>query len=115
MSSASSELSQASTKAGNEDNSGSDKHKSLQALKRVAQSAATGQNVLFFLIAFRILNALTVRTFFQPDEYYQTLEPAWEFAFGQDSGAWITWVSRIRDAETSADCWTVTLIQGRSS
>ena len=95
MSSASSELSQASTKAGHEDNNGSaDKHKSLQALKRVAQSAATGQNVLFFLIAFRVLNALTVRTFFQPDEYYQTLEPAWEFAFGQDSGAWITWVSR---------------------
>ena len=96
MSSASSELSQASTKAGHDDNNnGSDKHKSLQALKRVAQSAATGQNVLFFLIAFRVLNALTVRTFFQPDEYYQTLEPAWEFAFGQDSGAWITWVSRL--------------------
>ncbi|KAF2840612.1 glycosyltransferase family 22 protein [Patellaria atrata CBS 101060] len=47
--------------------------------------------VLFALIGFRIVNALTVRTFFQPDEYFQSLEPAWQMAFGRDSGAWITW------------------------
>ena len=55
--------------------------------------ANTSRDVLFFLIAFRILNALSVRTFFQPDEYFQSLEPAWELAFGIDSGAWMTWVS----------------------
>lgn len=44
------------------------------------------------LFAFRIINALCVRTFFQPDEYFQSLEPAWQMAFGSDSGAWITWV-----------------------
>ena len=49
------------------------------------------QNVLLFLIAFRICNALIIRTFFQPDEYFQSLEPAWQLAFGNDSGAWITW------------------------
>ncbi|KIW72412.1 hypothetical protein PV04_00608 [Phialophora macrospora] len=48
-------------------------------------------NVLLFLIAFRLMNALTVQTFFQPDEYFQALEPAWQWAFGKDAGAWITW------------------------
>ena len=56
------------------------------------------QDVLLFLIAFRLLNALAVRTFFQPDEYFQSLEPAWQFAFGTGSGAWITWVSKHIDA-----------------
>ena len=55
-------------------------------------STTTAQNIFLFLLAFRILNALSVRTFFQPDEYFQALEPAWEIAFGPKSGAWITWV-----------------------
>ncbi|KAL9007394.1 MAG: hypothetical protein Q9173_007325 [Seirophora scorigena] len=55
------------------------------------KDAATSQEILLFLIAFRILNALSIRTFFQPDEYFQSLEPAWQIAFGPDSGAWITW------------------------
>lgn len=50
------------------------------------------QNILLFLVAFRILNAFCVRTFFQPDEFFQSLEPAWQLVFGRDSGAWITWV-----------------------
>ncbi|KAF4551670.1 Alg9-like mannosyltransferase-like protein 1 [Elsinoe fawcettii] len=50
-----------------------------------------GSRVLYFLVAFRLVNALSIRTFFQPDEYYQSLEPAWKIAFGDDSGAWITW------------------------
>ncbi|GAB7342094.1 hypothetical protein MBLNU457_g0370t1 [Dothideomycetes sp. NU457] len=49
------------------------------------------QKVLLSLIAFRVCNALVIRTFFQPDEYFQSLEPAWQLAFGNDSGAWITW------------------------
>lgn len=48
--------------------------------------------VLQLLVAFRICNALLVQTFFQPDEYFQSLEPAWQIAFGSDSGAWLTWV-----------------------
>ncbi|KAL8643652.1 MAG: hypothetical protein Q9226_008214, partial [Calogaya cf. arnoldii] len=60
--------------------------RALQHIKEV-----TSQDVLLFLIAFRILNALSIRTFFQPDEYFQSLEPAWEIAFGSNSGAWITW------------------------
>ncbi|KAL8945722.1 MAG: hypothetical protein Q9222_007778 [Ikaeria aurantiellina] len=56
-----------------------------------AAEATTSQDIFLFLVAFRILNALSIRTFFQPDEYFQSLEPAWEIAFGADRGAWITW------------------------
>lgn len=54
------------------------------------------QHVLLLLIGLRLFNALTLRTFFQPDEYYQALEPAWWFAFGDGAGAWITWVRCLR-------------------
>jgi phosphatidylinositol glycan class B len=47
------------------------------------------------LLAFRIVNALTLRTFFQPDEFFQSLEPAWQLAFGDASNAWITWVNAL--------------------
>ncbi|KAL9042597.1 MAG: hypothetical protein Q9214_003731 [Letrouitia sp. 1 TL-2023] len=64
-------------------------HRTL-LLKR-AKEAATSQDVFLFLVAFRILNALSIKTFFQPDEFFQSLEPAWQMAFGNHSGAWITW------------------------
>ena len=51
-----------------------------------------GRDVLLYLIASRLLNALVIQTFFQPDEYFQALEPAWQLAFGSGAGAWITWV-----------------------
>ena len=53
--------------------------------------AQPGDIFVCFLI-LRFINALCVRTFFQPDEYFQALEPAWSIAFGADSGAWLTWV-----------------------
>lgn len=91
MSTAASELSQAS---GDTSSRGV-----LRAAWRIQHHArqerldsAVSQNVLLSLIAFRILNAVCVRTFFQPDEFFQSLEPAWQIAFGKDSGAWITWV-----------------------
>ncbi|KAK7969850.1 GPI mannosyltransferase [Apiospora saccharicola] len=49
------------------------------------------RDALSMLFGFRLLNALCLRTFFQPDEYYQALEPAWKIAFGLDSGPWMTW------------------------
>lgn len=60
-----------------------------------ARRATTRQDILLFLVAFRIVNALSITTFFQPDEFFQSLEPAWEIAFGEKSGAWITWVSGV--------------------
>jgi Alg9-like mannosyltransferase family len=55
-------------------------------------AAAAPWHVFSLLLSLRIVNSLVVRTFFQPDEYFQSLEPAWRLAFGDDSGAWITWV-----------------------
>ncbi|KAM3078572.1 glycosylphosphatidylinositol anchor biosynthesis [Clarireedia jacksonii] len=48
------------------------------------------------LLVFRLINAFCVRTFFQPDEYFQSLEPAWRMVFGPDSGAWLTWEWRYQ-------------------
>ncbi len=53
---------------------------------------STNKDVWTLLLGFRLINALLVRTFFQPDEYFQSLEPAWQMVFGPESGAWITWV-----------------------
>lgn len=53
---------------------------------------AQPRDIFAFLLVLRLINALCVRTFFQPDEYFQALEPAWSIAFGSDSGAWLTWV-----------------------
>ncbi len=49
-------------------------------------------SVFSLLLALRVANALALRTFFQPDEFFQSLEPAWQLAFGDASNAWITWV-----------------------
>ncbi|KAK0753063.1 Alg9-like mannosyltransferase family-domain-containing protein [Schizothecium vesticola] len=53
--------------------------------------AAQIKDILSALLVFRFINALCVRTFFQPDEYFQALEPAWSMAFDSESGAWLTW------------------------
>ena len=87
--------SEASTKVDNDSSVFHDDDKGLQrrASRRTnLKETATSRDILLFLVAFRILNALSIRTFFQPDEYFQSLEPAWQIAFGEDSGAWITWV-----------------------
>ena len=64
---------------------------------------AQAKDVFWCLVALRVVNALTISTFFQPDEYYQSLEPAWQTVFGQGSGAWITWVRKaIQDFPMSA-------------
>lgn len=55
--------------------------------------AAQASDIFSVLMGFRFINALCVRTFFQPDEYFQALDPAWSIAFGEQSGAWLTWVS----------------------
>lgn len=41
-----------------------------------------GGKLLSLLIAFRIINALVVRTSFTPDEFWQGPEPAHLLAFG---------------------------------
>ncbi|KAL4768743.1 Alg9-like mannosyltransferase family-domain-containing protein [Aspergillus nidulans var. acristatus] len=60
-------------------------------LRPPSANSDVSSNILLFLIGFRLVNALTVRTFFQPDEFFQSLEPAWKIAFGVNQGPWITW------------------------
>ncbi|KAK4068966.1 CAZyme family GT22 [Trichoderma harzianum] len=43
------------------------------------------------IFIIRLVNAWYLATFFQPDEFFQALEPAWRLAFGANSGAWMTW------------------------
>ncbi|KAK8056659.1 GPI mannosyltransferase [Apiospora rasikravindrae] len=66
---------------------------SLSTAPSVPENRRTQQvrDALSMLFGFRLLNALCLRTFFQPDEYFQALEPAWRIAFGADSGPWMTW------------------------
>lgn len=96
--------SDASTKIGSDSSVSTEEEKTLtrRTFERT-QRAATSQDILLFLVAFRVLNTLSIRTFFQPDEYFQSLEPAWEIAFGKDSGAWITWVNWL-NASMEAQC-----------
>lgn len=93
-------MSQDSTVYGIDSSISLDDAKTLKrrALENV-KAATTSQDILIFLIAFRILNALSIKTFFQPDEFFQSLEPAWEIAFGANSGAWITWVRKAGSTE----------------
>ncbi|GAW21799.1 hypothetical protein ANO14919_113240 [Xylariales sp. No.14919] len=57
----------------------------------VTLAAEQTRDVLAAIFAFRFINSLCVRTFFQPDEYFQVLEPAWQLLYGNNSGAWLTW------------------------
>ncbi|KAK5171474.1 glycosylphosphatidylinositol anchor biosynthesis [Saxophila tyrrhenica] len=58
----------------------------------MARTAPQYMGALFVgLLVLRIINALMIKTSFQPDEYFQSLEPALETAFGPSVNAWITW------------------------
>lgn len=63
-------------------------------------------HVVIGLFALRLINtACTDQTFFQPDEYFQALEPAWNLVFGPNSGAWLTWVGYLSSADTLIVGW----------
>ncbi|KAL4724924.1 glycosylphosphatidylinositol anchor biosynthesis [Fusarium chlamydosporum] len=62
--------------------------------RKVLDEARNKRNRSVFLrdiIIIRLINAWWIATFFQPDEFFQSLEPAWDLAFGSGSGAWLTW------------------------
>ena len=60
-----------------------------------AQTLLQDRRLLLLLLLLRIFNALTIKTFFQPDEYYQSLEPAWKLVFGYGELTW-EWKEAIR-------------------
>jgi hypothetical protein len=50
------------------------------------------ERTIFTALTVRILIALCTKTFFQPDEYFQALEPAHHFVFGYGRLTW-EWVA----------------------
>ncbi|KAJ3005369.1 UNVERIFIED_CONTAM: hypothetical protein HDU68_004644, partial [Siphonaria sp. JEL0065] len=48
-----------------------------------------------FILGFRIYNSLLIKTFFSPDEYWQSLEVAHEYVFGYGYLTW-EWAHRVR-------------------
>lgn len=48
------------------------------------------------LFTFRLFNAFLVRTYFDPDEYWQTLEIAHRQIFGYGAITW-DWISGLRN------------------
>lgn len=53
--------------------------------------------LLTSLFIFRLLNALTIKTFFQPDEYFQCLEVAHSLVFGYGYWTW-EWREALRSS-----------------
>lgn len=72
------------------------KRSSSEKRRRIPFTVDT--TIILLLLSYRVINALTIKTFFQPDEYYQSLEPAWDLVLGN---GWITWVS-LREYQASA-------------
>lgn len=48
--------------------------------------------MILFSVAFRVLVALFTQSYFQPDEYFQALEPAHKYVFGYGHLTW-EWVN----------------------
>ncbi|KAK9456932.1 Alg9-like mannosyltransferase family-domain-containing protein [Dipodascopsis uninucleata] len=53
------------------------------------------RNLFISLLAFRLGNALVLKTYFQPDEFWQGLEPAHQIVFGYGYLTW-EWRTRLR-------------------
>ncbi|KAM9924793.1 hypothetical protein OXX80_011109, partial [Metschnikowia pulcherrima] len=49
------------------------------------------------VFVFRLLNAFSIKTFFQPDEYFQALEPAHRLVFGYGYLTW-EWHEALRSS-----------------
>lgn len=64
----------------------------LDAVVNETRNRINRPTFLRSIFIIRLINAWWITTFFQPDEYFQALEPAWNLAFGSQSGAWLTWV-----------------------
>ncbi|KAK6199979.1 GPI mannosyltransferase 3 [Scheffersomyces amazonensis] len=53
--------------------------------------------LVLLIFAFRLFNSLTIKTFFQADEYYQSLEPAHAYVFGYGYITW-EWKQHLRSS-----------------
>ncbi|GAA6062630.1 hypothetical protein JCM10212_000292 [Sporobolomyces blumeae] len=58
-------------------------------------------------VVFRLANAVACRSFFQPDEYWQSLEVAhrWVFGFGYETWEWRTKAANVAVGAGAAENW----------
>ncbi|GEQ67276.1 hypothetical protein JCM33374_g940 [Metschnikowia sp. JCM 33374] len=54
-------------------------------------------SVCLLVFLFRVVNAFSIRTFFQPDEYFQALEPAHKLVYGYGYLTW-EWQEALRSS-----------------
>lgn len=57
----------------------------------------TTSSLFLFLFIYRLINALTIITYFQADEFFQCLEPAHKLVFGYGYITW-EWHEKLRSA-----------------
>ncbi|ODV63430.1 putative glycosylphosphatidylinositol-alpha 1,2 mannosyltransferase [Ascoidea rubescens DSM 1968] len=68
----------------------------VKKAKEIINNSLPPPIVLQYLITLRIINAFTINTFFQPDEYFQSLEPAHFFVYGYGELTW-EWLTELRN------------------
>ncbi|KAK6235957.1 hypothetical protein SCA6_011294 [Theobroma cacao] len=78
-------------------NDSSNKHPNLSSEeeKQEKKSPDSSKKVLAICLGFRMLNALLIQTYFNPDEHWQALEVAHRIAFGYGHLTW-EWKKGIR-------------------
>lgn len=62
--------------------------KNLSSVQKILNTPCTYTRLFLILFPIRLFNALTIKTFFQPDEFYQCLELAHNLVF---KNGYITW------------------------
>jgi len=69
--------------------------------KAYQTSKSLNVGIFCIILVYRIINALTIQTQFDPDEYWQTLEPAYCLAFPSEYNCAYTWEwTRRRNLES---------------
>ncbi|CAI9108412.1 OLC1v1007995C1 [Oldenlandia corymbosa var. corymbosa] len=76
-------------------NCSNDDYDDIEERVHLSNSKSSLQNVFWFCLVFRMINALLVQTYFNPDEHWQALEVAHRITFGYGHLTW-EWKRGIR-------------------
>lgn len=76
---------------------GEEEEQKMQASQLILDRKWSLWQLVMVIFPFRLMNALTIRTFFQPDEYYQSIEIAHHLVFGTGYVTW-EWKQHLRSA-----------------
>ncbi|KAI5950339.1 GPI10 [Candida jiufengensis] len=66
-------------------------------MKLHKQTRVSSIKLFFFIFVIRTINSLSIQTFFQADEFYQSLEPAHYFTYGYGYLTW-EWEYKLRSS-----------------